>query len=302
MTNSIIDKLFFDNAYGIAYREIPLNGIFDNECVYISKYPTIKEWFADPFIIEYQNEKYIFAETMNYKDVYGKIGVAKITNKRIGPFKTVIKEPFHMSFPNVFYYRDSFYMIPETKQSKQLRLYKAKVFPYEWQLEKILIENVKYVDSALIRIESKCYIFSYDTELKQTVCNVLDMGDYSVDRIKLDGVCAGRGAGNFFFNDGYMFRTVQNCEKSYGDFVEVYKVEAFSPKTNYYKEKKICNIKASDLKLDNNMNIQHCHTFNVSKHYQIVDFNYRKFYINKFMIRFWQKVIMKERYHKRREN
>lgn len=50
-------------------------------------------------------------------------------------FKEVLNENFHLSYPNVFEYDGSIYMLPETFESNQLRLYKCVSFPYKWELD-----------------------------------------------------------------------------------------------------------------------------------------------------------------------
>ena len=114
---------------------------------------------ADPFIFK----NYIFAELMDPKlnstiiegrenNKYirlklhkgGYIAVAKNENPLI--FKPILKDKFHFSYPHIFEYNNDIYMIPETYQSLQLRLYKCKDFPYTWELEKVLFEVPGSID------------------------------------------------------------------------------------------------------------------------------------------------------------
>ena len=53
----------------------------------------------------------------------------------------MIEEDFHLSFPYIFEHKKNIYMIPESAQNQDIRLYKCTNFPYSWQLEKVLIKD-----------------------------------------------------------------------------------------------------------------------------------------------------------------
>jgi len=115
---------------------------------------------ADPFFIHLGERDYCFVEEFDYNDKKGKISVYDLNkNLKIGD---CIIEDFHLSYPNVFTYKDEIYMIPEASASNQVRLYKCVNFPLEWKLERVLISGVKAVDVNII-IDDKVYlIFNID--------------------------------------------------------------------------------------------------------------------------------------------
>lgn len=98
--------------------------------------PTYKYWFADPVPCKVGNQCYIFMEVYDRFRKKGYIGVSSIDNKKgtISNPKKIIEETCHMSFPYVFRYQNNLYMIPETHEMKQIRIYKMGRDIYEWNL------------------------------------------------------------------------------------------------------------------------------------------------------------------------
>jgi hypothetical protein len=74
--------------------------------------------------------------------------------------RVVLREPFHLSYPYVFEWRGDFYMIPESRQSRSVRIYRAVSFPHRWEVAHTLLDNVPFVDSSLFRFEEKWWMFA----------------------------------------------------------------------------------------------------------------------------------------------
>ena len=62
-----------------------------------------------------------------------------------------MSEKFHLSFPYIFRDKEKIYMIPETSENNDIRLYECIKFPYDWKLKKILIKNIKAVDTIVFK-------------------------------------------------------------------------------------------------------------------------------------------------------
>lgn len=117
---------------------------------------------ADPFLFEHKNERYLFFEAMLHNAPTAHIDCARFNHDKqewelLG---TILEEPFHLSYPQVIRNNDQIYMIPESKQSLQIRLYKATDFPTKWVLVKPIIEGKKLVDSTIIKWQNKWYLFT----------------------------------------------------------------------------------------------------------------------------------------------
>lgn len=137
-------------SYAIGYRNHEGEDIsYRDARKYTLIMPSKTEWYADPFLFEYQGKTYLFAEIMKDENNWrGVLGVCCLSDNETH-FEVVLSESFHLSYPFVFSYKDEIYMMPETYSSNQLRLYKCKNFPNNWELEWILLDAVHFVDTTL---------------------------------------------------------------------------------------------------------------------------------------------------------
>src|SRR6185312_12504981 len=85
-----------------------------------------------------------------YREGKGVISVLQVKpDGRIGSAQRALERPYHLSYPFVFEHEGSAYMIPETLGSRRIELYRAKAFPFEWELVHILKEDIDAVDTTL---------------------------------------------------------------------------------------------------------------------------------------------------------
>lgn len=92
------------------------------------------KWWADPLLYLHDGKPYLFCEEFDMAAAHGSLVVAELDeNGTPGPFTTVLNEPFHLSFPNVFDWNGEIWMLPETGADHSLRLYRCKSFPNEWE-------------------------------------------------------------------------------------------------------------------------------------------------------------------------
>ena len=106
-------------------------------------------FLADPFPCSVDGQDVIFVEDYDFKKKRGQISVVDITDDKPNFLGSAISENTHMSFPFVFKHNGSVYMIPETHQLKQIRLYKCINFPLEWKLHTILMNEVAAADTMI---------------------------------------------------------------------------------------------------------------------------------------------------------
>ena len=281
-------KLCMKEAYGVAVRPVG-----DENAPFTAKYPTAFQWYADPFVCNDGGREYIFVEMMNHYNVYGQISVAPIEDGKIGDFHVVISEPFHMSFPNVFQWEGEWYMLPEVYMTGQVRLYRAEEFPDRWVLDSVLMEGAELVDHALLPTDYGFCVVSYDTSDKRNMRSRafrLDMGRRHMEEIFPEGNwCRERPGGTFYQKDGEWRHVIQDCEKTYGDFLYVYRVKEFSEER--FSEELVREVHMGDVEVaPDNGKLEHIHTYNRDSRYETIDFRYWKFYPDKFFLHKWQRV------------
>src|SRR3954468_4215816 len=82
---------------------------------------------ADPFMIRSDGEWYLFFEVMNSVTGKGEIGLAQSVDGVSWEYQQIVlSEDFHLSYPYVFEWNGSHYMIPETLSRGVVSLYRAE--------------------------------------------------------------------------------------------------------------------------------------------------------------------------------
>jgi hypothetical protein len=106
-------------------------------------------YFADPFLRTTPEGQFCFVEEFRDRSQRGVISVLRLDAKGPVYLGRVLDEPFHLSFPYMFEYGGELFMCPETHEAQQIRLYKCKSFPMQWELHSVAMENVAAVDSLI---------------------------------------------------------------------------------------------------------------------------------------------------------
>ena len=205
------------------------------------------EFWADPFLINYENQQYIYFENYEYSKGKGKISCGKLENEKIIDIVDVLDKPYHLSYPNVFKFKNDLYMIPETHQNFRLEIYKCTSFPNDWELYSTAFEGEQIVDCNLHQDElGKLWLFLNKKELNSDGCS--DLYIYQIDSLKLEKIIShqenpviinslsARNAGPIFKHENKILRPSQiNSEGIYGRGLNINQIETLT--LNEYTEK-----------------------------------------------------------------
>src|SRR5215471_11937791 len=84
---------------------------------------------ADPFMLRVNGSWHMFFEVLNSRSDKGEIGLAESTDGYRWEYRQIVlDEPFHLSYPYVFEWKDDYYMMPETLAQGAVSLYVADRF------------------------------------------------------------------------------------------------------------------------------------------------------------------------------
>jgi hypothetical protein len=120
---------------------------------------------ADPFISRLDGVWHMHFEVMNQLSWKGEIAYATSANGYDWRYEGLaLREPFHMSYPQVFEWQSEMYMVPETGRARAVRLYRATRFPDRWVHAATLLEGGRFADSSLFRFDGKWWMLT-DTGL-----------------------------------------------------------------------------------------------------------------------------------------
>jgi hypothetical protein len=117
-------------------------------------------YLADPFVFSHEGRNIVFVERFDFKDKKGKIAAYEIGNFLPKNLGIVIEEDFHLSYPYIFKNNNNMYLIPESSQNKDIRLYECESFPNKWKLKSIILKDVSAADSMVLKSENKWWLLT----------------------------------------------------------------------------------------------------------------------------------------------
>jgi len=117
-------------------------------------------FLADPFVMSVANKNYCFVEDYDVKKSKGAIAVYELGQECAEMVGIALEESFHLSYPYLFQYDSKIYMLPESGDNNDIRLYEASEFPLGWKLIRIIKRDVLAVDSMIFEHEGRWWLFS----------------------------------------------------------------------------------------------------------------------------------------------
>ncbi len=226
-------------------------------------------WYADPMVFCFKNKAYLFMEAFYMPLQIGYIAVSEFKEGFFSAPKVIIKSHYHLSYPCVFEYRNSVYMIPETSQNRTLELWVSKGDMYSWKKKGNLLEGIYLADNTIHIMDEKIFCFSYEEgNSNRTHIYLIDLERCSAKEIEcIDHIENNkRPGGNFFYKGEKLFRPVQNNLKCYGESLIIYEIKSIVPFIEEYSYE----IKPSSL-CDKNHKYIKTHTLYSDKCFQVVD-------------------------------
>ena len=264
------DTALFAESWNVAFRERPQGSILqDHSTPFIVIPNTLRHWAADPMVFSHEGETYIFAELYDYVLWRGVIGVCRyLGNGRFSPWKPIIQEDFHMSYPYVFRSGGEIYMIPETSRHHKVLLYRAVEFPFTWTLERTLADQVQWADTSIYPTENGFHghTQAYETfgakDLELRFSRDLELLETTV-RPNTDPRTH-RPGGRPFIRGGAMFHICQDCREGYG-------------KALFFRsEGRELHLKPQDLTFSRDIFLDGMHTYSATEEFEVIDIKTRR--------------------------
>ena len=249
---------------------------------------------ADPFVYKHQGKNYLFYEKQNLTDMKGTLWCFDLDDPGRKPVK-VLEESCHLSYPQVFRYGKYTYMVPESKHTEEIRVYRCERFPDQWELENTLL-NIPAVDTTILRTEDKgCLAFTYvDGRLQVYRCE-LDPGHFAPRKIELiyqgEESATVRPAGNLLYEDGKLLRPAQDCSEYYGQGLIFYEVP--DPSSGNFEEREYKRFTPSQMSLIG-CNPIGIHTYNRNEEYEVIDILHKEVGIAVLFKKLMWKLSQKE--------
>ena len=261
------NKVF--HHYDVAYKML---GMDKFEIVTPPKYG----WIADPFLVEWQGEMYLFAEIFLYlSERNGVIGYCKydMENEAWTEWTVSMDKHWHLSYPNVWVENGKLFMCPESYQLEEVAVYELVELPNKWKKVNTVIENVEYCDSTFLEYENKKYMFTFERHIPSPngIGLIFDIdSNYKAinKRFLTDSLRGARCGGKFIHENNMIYRVAQNCEKEYGGGLLFFQVDQIEPE---YKEHEVKSIEVSDLRPEWQEKYTGIHTYNRCNCFEVID-------------------------------
>lgn len=217
-------------GYGFS-NEIPNKLSINKKNIYnpekLNTFSPGTDFLADSFFLHTKDTFYLFFEHKYKNDHDAAIAVLTSVDGINYEFKgDVLKEKFHLSYPQVFKHKGEYYMVPESKEAHNILLYKAKKFPYQWEISDTLVKNVSLKDPTLYLSDTLNLLVASDSKLSMYVYESDSLtGEWKRRKKPILQGSEARAGGRIFSNNNKLYLPVQNCSHGYGSSLSIYEFE-----------------------------------------------------------------------------
>jgi hypothetical protein len=192
--------------------------------------------FADPFLYVRNDFLYVLYETQN-KGKVGQINAFYSSDLTTWKNITILKEPFHLSYPYIFDYERRTYLIPESFHNNEVTLYEFDHFPDKLRKVKQILKG-RYSDSTFYYHNNVCYLFTTN-ENNELVIFYADhlLGEWfqhDKSPITKDKRISRNGGPIFIFNNK-LYRISQDFSNYYGEKTQLIEITLLT-KNNFLEE------------------------------------------------------------------
>jgi glycosyltransferase involved in cell wall biosynthesis len=237
--------------------------------------PPKDRFWADPFAVEHEGRSFIFFEELTFRTQKGRIMAIEVfENGEPGEPQVALERPYHLSYPFVFSWEGSLYMMPETAANGTLEVYRCEGFPLQWRLHRILLQDISAYDATLWKDDERWWMFVNVAEPEADSSDELHLywsasplGPWTAHRANpvVSDVRRARPAGPLFSRDGMLYRPSQDCSRAYGHCVLINRVDILNE--DEYRETTVDRISPGWRK-----DILHVHTLGGSQRLRVVDY------------------------------
>lgn len=185
-------------------------------------------YWADPQVIEQDDRYAVFFEDYERQSDKGRIAVIQLdeAGNQSEPV-VVLDEPYHLSYPFIFSWKDRLYMIPESAANRTIDLYECLEFPHKWRFKMHLMQDIRAADATLLHHSGKWWLFatvaampgiSLNHELHLFFADDFASADWTPHPLNpiVTDVRRARPAGGILQLEDKLIRPAQNSARGYG--------------------------------------------------------------------------------------
>lgn len=197
------------------------------------------KFLADPFGVWRDGRLHLFAEAYDYRTRHGVIEQIELGTD-FSPVRrsVVLREPWHLSYPQVFEADGDLWMLPEAHRSGTLTLYRAAAFPDIWEPVARLDLDTPAIDATPFRHGGLWWLAYSPTGPQRWKQGRLHFafaerltGPWRPHRgnpVRND-LASSRPGGTAWIEDGLTCLPMQDCTRTYGGGVRRLRIHALDP-------------------------------------------------------------------------
>jgi hypothetical protein len=261
-------------AWSFSKNQLPSTTLYR----FTEEWPALGFSWADPFPVEADGGYHVFLEIYDRAARHGSIGVSRLSRDGVfEPPETVLDAPYHLSYPFVFQWRGQWFLMPESSNATRIEVFAARRFPFDWTLETVLFNPFRAVDSTLVEVEGRWWLFTNQSP-HPDVRNYDELYAYHAptplgpwtphrrNPIKSDARSA-RGAGRFLSRGRSLFRPSQDDSRRYGSAIVINRIDELAP--DRFRETAVSRIEPGWRK-----GLSGTHTLNVCGDLTMIEFRH----------------------------
>lgn len=196
-------------------------------------------FLADPFGMWRDGRLHLFAEAYDYRTRHGVIELLILgEDLQVQSRRTVLREPWHLSYPFVLEAEGEVWMAPEAHRSGALTLYRAQAFPGRWEAAARLELDTPPIDATPFR-HGGLWWLAYspagsqaDKQGRMHLAFAERLtGPWTVhpgNPVRTD-LASSRPGGTPFVADGALMLPVQDCSRTYGGAIRLLRIDQLGP-------------------------------------------------------------------------
>lgn len=198
-------------------------------------------FLADPFGVWIDGRLLLFAEAYDYRTRHGVIVLTELDADFSPVQRTVVlREPWHLSYPQVLEAEGDWWMIPEAHRSGVLTIYRAVAFPHRWEPAVRLELDAPAIDATPFRHDGLWWLAYSPAGAQRWKQGRLHLAfaerltgpwrTHSGNPVR-DDLASSRPGGTAWRENGVPCLPVQDCTRTYGGALRVLKIAELSSRS-----------------------------------------------------------------------
>lgn len=197
------------------------------------------KFLADPFGVWRDGRLHLFVEAYDYRTRHGVIETIEL-GADFTPIRraVVLREPWHLSYPQVFAADGEIWMLPEAYRSGAVTLYRAVAFPDVWEPAARLELDTPAIDATPFQHDGLWWLAYSPTGPQRWKQGRLHLA--FAERLTgpwrthpgnpvRDTLASSRPGGTVWVEDGLPRLPVQDCTRTYGGAIRILNISRLTP-------------------------------------------------------------------------